>query len=134
VASLHRQFGGGSERPPLRELESTLQLVCQSFDQTFIIIDALDECDSKKHRGTLLEVLRGLGKSLTRILVTSRPYLDDLIRSLNTYPQIRIEAKETDVRAFLAEKIDEDRDTVELFDQALREEAISAISQSAQGM
>jgi hypothetical protein len=134
VTNLHSRLGGNSEQPPLKELESTLQLVCQGFDQTFIIIDALDECDTKKHRDNLLGVLRGLDKSLIRILVTSRPYLGDLIRNLSTYPQIRIEAKATDVRMFLAQKIDEDREVAELFDPVLREEAISAISQAAQGM
>lgn len=115
-------------------LQKALLDVVRQFHHTFIVIDALDECDPVKHRKSFLKVLKDFGNSGIRLFITSRPHPDDIKCTLGAYPQIVIEASEPDIRTFLVQKIDGDGDIACLLDHQLREEIIATITQSAQGM
>ncbi|KIK76337.1 hypothetical protein PAXRUDRAFT_835399, partial [Paxillus rubicundulus Ve08.2h10] len=73
--AMKRLYGVDSEqhpKPTLAQLRSTLAEVVQGFDEVYIMIDALDECDSQ---GELLDWMTSL-QSTTQglhILATSRP-------------------------------------------------------------
>ena len=133
VAELHKRFEEKRDDPQLQDLQNALLLTCQEFRQTFIIIDALDECDAKRHRKSFLRVLKDLEKTSVKVFVTSRPHPDDIKRSLGASPQITIEASESDIKRYLAQKIDQDGET-DLIDEPLKEEIISNIANGAQGM
>ncbi|KAI9852682.1 MAG: Ankyrin repeat domain-containing protein 44 [Vezdaea acicularis] len=105
---------------------------------TYIIVDALDECDPTKHRPTLLKLLTALEKSRARVLLTSRPNLKDIERHMRKFIQATIEASDNDISTMLALKIEqhieEDEDMEDLIDDGLKEEIISALVGKAQGM
>jgi hypothetical protein len=134
VVEFHKQFEKQRDRPRLKDLETTLLLACREFRQTFIIIDALDECDAGKHRKDFLQVLKGLEKASVKLFITSRPHPDDIKRNLGTFPQITIEASDSDIRKYFTEMIDQDDAAVDLVDEHLKQEIVRDITSGAQGM
>jgi hypothetical protein len=133
VAELHKRCEEKRDDPQLQDLQNTLLLTCQEFRQTFIIVDALDEYAVGKHRAPFLRVLKELAKISVQVFVTSRPHPDDIKRNLGASPQITIEASDSDIRKYLAQKIDQDGDT-DLIDEQLKEEIVRNIASGAQGM
>jgi hypothetical protein len=72
LKSLFASKNNGQQRPTAGELLTTLQQMIEEFDETFVILDALDECN---HRNELLEdieKIKGWKKEKLHILVTSR--------------------------------------------------------------
>ncbi|KAF7980709.1 hypothetical protein HWV62_37173 [Athelia sp. TMB] len=67
----------GLDQPSIASLERTLQLIVNSFDAAYIIVDALDECDEQRK---LLQWIRSSMASKTsgqlHLLVISRPEPD----------------------------------------------------------
>ena len=133
VAELYERFKKQQDHPQLQDLENTLLLTCREFRQIFFIIDALDECDAKRHRKLFLKVLKDLENTSIKMFVTSRPHPDDIKRHLGASPKIMIEASESDIRKYLAHKIDQDGDT-DLINKPLKEEIVTNIANGAQGM
>jgi hypothetical protein len=134
VVDLYERFEKSQSTFKLKDLEPTLLLVCREFRRTFVMIDALDECDATRHRKSFLQVLKSIEKSSTRLLITSRPYPDDIKRYLVAYPQITIEANDLDIRKFLTETIDRSDETTDIIDQALKKDIVKDIANSAHGM
>jgi hypothetical protein len=75
------------------------------FFKVFIVLDALDECDSRE-RNKLTHYLQGLleKEKGVHICYTTRPELQDALIS-NHCETIAIDARKDDVRAFLEEQI-----------------------------
>ncbi|KAL6800864.1 hypothetical protein GGI42DRAFT_50887 [Trichoderma sp. SZMC 28013] len=68
-----------SKTPPMEELDALLIEVLNRSEETFLIIDALDECDSQLGRAEALDFLAGLLgsiKTTLHILITSRLEVD----------------------------------------------------------
>jgi hypothetical protein len=133
VTELHKRFEKQQDHPQLQDLETTLLLTCQEFRQIFIIIDALDECDAKMHRKSFLKVLKELQNASVRVFVTSRPHPDDIKQELCASPIITVEASNSDIRKYLAHKIDQDGDK-DLIDELLKKDIVTSIANGAQGM
>lgn len=133
ITELHERFEKQRDHLQLQDLETTLLLTFREFRQIFIIIDALDECDAKKHRKSFLKVLKDLENTSARVFITSRPHPDDIKQALCASPRITVEAGDSDIRKYLAHKIGEDGDT-DLIDEPLKEEIITNIANRAQGM
>jgi hypothetical protein len=133
VVELHKRFEKQQDRPQLKDLETTLLHTCQEFHRNFIIIDALDEC-ARSHRMSFLQVLRDLERASVRLIVTSRPHPDDIKRNMDAFPQITIEASDSDIKKYVAERIDQDDVAVDLLDESLKEEIVRDIANGAQGM
>jgi ankyrin repeat domain-containing protein 50 len=77
------------------------QLVC--CPTTFLVVDALDECDNKT-RSELCDQLRNLPKSI-HLLITSRhnPELEDQIQSST---RLEIRASNKDIEMYLEDRIE----------------------------
>jgi hypothetical protein len=133
IAELHERFEKQRDQLQLQDLETTLLLAFREFRQIFFIIDALDECDAKKHRKSFLKVLKDLENTSARVFVTSRPHPDDIKQALRASPRITVEAGDSDIRKYLAHKIGEDGD-MDLIDEPLKEEIVTNIANRAQGM
>lgn len=97
LLQLSVQFEGGQKeldqlrmisepyQPPKDVLLQTLQSFCERFDDSYIILDALDECPRGNSREDVLEVIevvRGWCLPSVHLLVTARDYLD-IRQSLN---------------------------------------------------
>ena len=92
VADLYNKWGE-AQQPSDNDLEDTLRDIMQQFSDTYIIIDALDECTE---RGLMLQWLNRLltdtdGNQKLHVLVTSRP-LPDITKEF-----LGLNAQSTDV-------------------------------------
>jgi hypothetical protein len=87
--SLYSRSSDGRQRPTLEALQSTHRHMLEDFQQTFILLDALDEC---KEREELLEVVENIvswkHKTL-HILATSRREAE-IEESLKTFVTCQI--------------------------------------------
>jgi hypothetical protein len=117
----------GGPLPSVKDLESALAQICNHFSNTYLIFDALDECDFKRHRKPVLDILDRLRTTSVRILITSRPHPGDIKRKFDKDPQIVIRADDADIKTFIAHRIDGDNDISELVDEKLTEEIINRI-------
>jgi hypothetical protein len=62
----------GQQQPKTEELALTLQHMLRGFDQTFIILDALDECKEREELLGLVERIVNWKLEMLRFLATSR--------------------------------------------------------------
>jgi hypothetical protein len=82
----------------INELYSVLAGVSKAFIRTFIVFDALDECDRRKQREVLLPICHQMGEVGLNVFITSRRFVDDIEESFRAVPTIRIQAYEDDIR------------------------------------
>jgi hypothetical protein len=107
----------------------------KSFDQKFIVFDALDECDRQTQRQTLLPMIHRMGEIGFRIFMTSRRYADDIEDSFRNAPSIEIIAHDDDIKSYIHEKIDADPPAKKRIQAAgLYDEVISHLIRAAGGM
>lgn len=133
IIQLHTRFEKRQQEMQIEDLRATLLSVCQEFHRTFIVIDALDESDTEDRR-TLLSSLKGLSTASTSYFLTSRPHIDDVKKCFGNCAQIRVEAVDSDIRAYLAYKIHNASDLEDFLDDELREEIMATILRGSQGM
>ncbi|KAL9123429.1 MAG: hypothetical protein Q9187_000030 [Circinaria calcarea] len=134
VSEIHEKLGDQQKRPQLQDLEKMLSITCQDFDRVFFVVDALDECDEGRYRRTFMQVLTSLQTAPNiSLFVTSRPYLQDIKRTFDSAPQIRIEASESDLRRYLSREI-EIGGLTDIIDESFKIEIIERITSGAQKM
>ncbi|KAL8979378.1 MAG: hypothetical protein Q9205_005271 [Flavoplaca limonia] len=131
VTALYQKFGKQKQSPTLRDLVHALSLSCREYEVVYIIIDALDECESKCRAG-LLSLLDDL-KKYAKLFVTSRPYPDNIREAFNCGPQIEIKAHSPDLERYISEQI-RSSDMSDEIDDTFRAEMVTKIVQSAQDM
>ena len=86
------------------ELATTLCKVVGSCSNLYLLLDGMDECEkgTKKFLLKTLERLTSLRNATVRALVTCRDE-DQMLRSLDRYPQIHLSAKASasDIESFV---------------------------------
>ena len=110
LVSLYSSCSDGARQPKLCELRQTLRGLVQEFDDTFIVVDALDEC--KEREQLLADIQEFIQWQLEglHILVTSRREgdikvtLDPLVK-VNQNIDIQSEVVDKDIRVFVREVI-----------------------------
>lgn len=134
VLDLHQRVKTQQRELQQQDLEQGLSVTCEDYDQTFIVIDALDECDGE-HRKDLLQSLAILQKEPSvRIFLTSRPHLSqELSKKLRNPLQIEIGATDFDLRVYLSSKID-DSDNADVIDEDFKEKIVTKVIQAARKM
>ena len=108
LESLYSFCGDGARQPKICELKQTLQDLVQSFDETFVILDALDEF---KQREDLLDSIREIIEwqpGSLQILVTSRREWDikqtlDPLLNENQSIDIQSELVDRDIHVYVRE-------------------------------
>ncbi|KAI9812194.1 MAG: hypothetical protein M1827_004860 [Pycnora praestabilis] len=134
IVDFHNHFERQRDSIQLKDLEAALSRLAGEFRQTFIVIDALDECEGGRHRGSILGILRGLQRSGVKIFATSRPHPTDIIQALEIFPQITIKASESDIRRYLVNTINRDSAAADIIDEPLKEHIVEVITAAAKGM
>jgi hypothetical protein len=125
---------------PTLDLQSALkllQIAVEGFDKIYICIDALDECKDE-YQVEFLQSINSILNSSIRVFITARPivkvkiekYLLDSSVSLVT---MDLEANASDVRMFIADKIEKDLEDMKMTDD-FKEEIMDTIVSSAGGM
>ncbi|KKP02741.1 HET and Ankyrin domain-containing protein [Trichoderma harzianum] len=130
-----------SKTPPMEELDSVLIEVIDLSEETFLIVDALDECDSEFVRGEAINFLASLlekAKSKLHIFITSRLEVDiDTTISQVSIPTNSVALHATDVdrdirkhlRALLREE-----DSLKAWSPALKKRVIEHLVENADGV
>jgi hypothetical protein len=101
VERLHKQHTDRGTRPSLDEVLSCLRDVLAHYSATYIVIDALDECQDSV-RGQFLTKLRELqvGRDL-RLMATSR-FIPEIVDTFQGEMRLEVLASEEDVKRFVA--------------------------------
>lgn len=48
LASLFESCQDGAKPPPIKDLETFLKALIESYEKTFVVFDALDECEDRQ--------------------------------------------------------------------------------------
>ena len=123
-------------RPNLGQIRSLLQSLCNESKRTFLVVDALDECGSYTEREKLVSTLISLQSSSVKIIVSSRPNLEDLRRQFMQVPQIHIAATDSDIQTYVHQRLNENQDfnRRKIWTTRLENQIVDTITESASGM
>jgi hypothetical protein len=125
----------GGRTPSQEELFITLTETSRAFVQTFIVFDALDECDQETQRQTLLPMIHRMGEAGLCLFMTSRRYADDIEDSFCDAPSIEIIAHDDDIKSYIHDKIDADPPAKRMIHEVgLYDKVISHLVKAAGGM
>lgn len=103
----------------------------QRSDVTYIVLDALDECENINY---MLNLINDLGEAENcRLLITSRPYVYGVFSTSHTYPAIQIEAKYHDIKSYILEKCN-NANIHHVADQEFVDRLVDKLTQSASSM
>lgn len=105
LQTLHKDFSSRGERPELRNLLHALISVSARFLATFVILDALDQCD-ENHRATLLGIIKQLTEAQVKVFTTSRPHLREVREFFHNAVNIEITAETRDIETYLRKRLD----------------------------
>lgn len=104
ILELHQKHLQRQTRPSLDELSALFQSMVHSYTETFLVIDALDECNGNRRKNNyfddrtrFLDELRKLPPSV-HLLITSRPDLN--LKFENTTP-MEIIGNDSDIRSYI---------------------------------
>ena len=136
LITLQNDLGQKNRRPSLDELKNLLKSLLSHYQRTYIVVDALDECEAIRERRLLLPVLESLPNSLTRLFVTSRPNSEDIFEVFGRASQIAIAAPASDLRRYIQERMDERKEFVSRLrlTPELKDNITSSITAAASGM
>lgn len=135
IEELHNRLGVTKEKPTLQHLQTILLATVKSFSQTFLVFDALDECDQKTQRTDILSLIHHLKGNGINIFVAGRQYPEDIQLSFHGSTRIELSAKKEDIEIYIHQKIDENPRASRLVGQGeFRGRIISDLTDSANGM
>lgn len=102
IRDLYESCKNKGGRPSVEKLSAALQFVSGLFTRTFVIIDALDECQTTSGcRNAFLDELLGLqSRCGTNLLMTSR-FIPEIAGSLGSQTTLEIRPSDNDVRRYL---------------------------------
>ncbi|EWG50058.1 AGC/PKA protein kinase [Fusarium verticillioides 7600] len=102
VRDLYESCKNKGGRPSVEKLSTALQFVSGLFTRTFVIIDALDECQTTSGcRNAFLDELLSLQlRCGTNLLMTSR-FIPEIAGSLGSQTTLEIRPSDNDVRRYL---------------------------------
>ncbi|KAL7954774.1 ankyrin repeat-containing domain protein [Trichoderma compactum] len=119
--------------PSSEERLSLIKTLSQLFDKTYVFVDALDECP-EENRDELLNLLKELEPHI-RLFTTSRPNVD-ISSIFDTLFEMKIEAHESDIRAYLEHRITKTSKMTRFIarDQQLKDDIIRCLLEKSNGM
>ena len=102
VRALHQKHQSFHTRPSLNEMVQALQAVAGMYSRTFVVVDALDECQSSLGcRSRLITEIFGLqAKCGSSFLATSR-FIPEITGKFDMSTSLEIRASKTDIARFL---------------------------------
>ena len=135
ILELRTNHKDSQTQPTTRELSNLLRSVARLYPHVFIVLDALDECDTESgNRKTFLSSIAELqDSSHVRLFATSRP--DEMEGFFDGKPWLEIRASDEDIRVFLEARIESLSGFISLRkNEDLRAEIKRKIAEAASGM
>ena len=114
LLSLFQSCQSGAKPPPTGELETLLKTLIDLYDKTFIILDALDECEDRQELLTFLENAIGWNSQKLNVVMTSRKLKDfeDFFKAeIEEWSRLSIQNEKVneDIRSYVHGKLQNDR-------------------------
>lgn len=141
IQSLYESSFLGQDRKTLTTEQwiAMIQLLCNSFRRTFLIVDALDECPeldnhSDEVRARMVSSILRISKS-AHIFITSRPNVN-VAAEVPGCTTLKIQAKDSDLRSYLKVRKTDHTALGRIVDQdpALEKHLGDTICQKSNGM
>jgi hypothetical protein len=106
IKSLYRQHRNQGTSPPLDEISKVLQSIVADYSRTFIIVDALDECqDSDRGRRRFLsEIFNLQAKARSNLFATSR-FIPEIMEEFEGTISLEIRANDEDVQRYVNRRV-----------------------------
>jgi hypothetical protein len=106
VTDLHTRLSGTKDSLPPHECERLIMEVVRESRCSYLILDALDECDDLTYRKEFLQIIDRFSHAPTfRILITSRLHTQDICQALSNYPRLTINARGEDIKTYLRQEL-----------------------------
>ncbi|TFK61100.1 hypothetical protein BDN72DRAFT_863858 [Pluteus cervinus] len=122
--------------PQLKVLIKALISLCTDASyKTYIILDALDECQHS-FQPELLDILEQMLAAHVQLFATSRPASKDIRALFNKAycAQYSIRATTSDISSFLKQKLETKKALGDIMDEKFRKEVIQTIRSKSQGV
>lgn len=132
VKSLHAKHKDKRTRPSCDELSQAFQPVAALYSRLFIIIDALDECQTISRENLLSEIFTLRDKYGANIFATSR-FIPEITAKFNQNTSVEIRASDEDVHRYIEGQMGQLRPFVGR-NLDLREEIKTKIVKAVEGM
>ncbi|KPM37589.1 hypothetical protein AK830_g8957 [Neonectria ditissima] len=132
LQSLYDKHASKKTRPTSSELSQTLQHVLSQYPQSYIAIDALDECKECDRRKLLAELNKLQTATTTNIFATSRG-ISDVLDHFKSSPSLEVRASRQDVEIYVLHNMAQ-LPTVVQVNPKLQEEIKLSISEAVDGM
>ncbi|KAK5988372.1 Ankyrin-R-like protein [Cladobotryum mycophilum] len=130
---LYNQHAVKRTRPSLEQIKKELQAVTKVFSRVFIIVDALDECQSSCCKKLLLELFKLQKNHGINIFATSR-FIPEIVDQFKTRSEsLEIRATKSDVISYLEGHLEGLAASVQR-DQELQKEITTGIAGTVNGM
>lgn len=94
-------------KPTLKELQKWLYQRLQAGPRVFVLLEALDEMDSKSRRSLLRSLQMQFAHQNFRLMVTSRN-IPEIGAELGSYEEVEIRAAATDLEALVLARLSEE--------------------------
>ncbi|EGC47007.1 ankyrin repeat protein [Histoplasma capsulatum var. duboisii H88] len=134
VKDLYNRHKRVNTRPSLDELRSSLQQIAASYQRTFIVIDALDECRaSPDGREMFLQEIFNLQTNTNASIFATSRFIQEIEGKFDGSIRLEIRANATDVQKYLDERL-RNCSTLISEDKSLQEEIKTKIAKAVDGM
>lgn len=136
LQTLYSNSQDGQQQPKTDEVVATLESFLEESRETYIILDALDECTDREEILALIREIHGNKTRKLHILATSRRKRDieEALERLNT-GQVRIQDAQTrqDIQLYIRKRLDNDT-MLKKWPEAVKIEAENALMDGAHGL
>ncbi|KAG2419366.1 hypothetical protein HFD88_004162 [Aspergillus terreus] len=134
IVEAHNRLGGSECSISASTLEKIILQLIQSSPNMYVLIDALDECVDPSRRNSILGFLeQATCTPNIRLLLTSRPHVQEIRSAFPESHRIRVRASEADLKAYVSQEIRRAR-VDDIVDTALARRIRDTITHQADGM
>jgi hypothetical protein len=136
LAALYFHCLDGQHKPTLSSLMNVLREISSSFSQTYIVLDALDECKEQEELLRLIGDITEWGIIGLHILATSRPepmIKDHLATRIHDTVNLHNAPVDEDIRGHIRHQLQNDR-RMSKWPLAIKEEIEISLMEGANGM
>src|ERR1700728_1695230 len=92
LAKLYESCHDGKSQPSVQSLQSVLLTILETFDDIYIVLDALDECTERKDLLKWIKQMTSWKKNKLHLLTTSRPE-EDIAKNLRLLDPDHVDIK-----------------------------------------
>jgi hypothetical protein len=134
LKELYDRHKAKGNRPSLEEATRILHSLARSFTRLFVVVDALDECQTSdgSQRNLITELIELKRIADANVLATSRP-VPYIVESFQSFVSLEIRAHEEDMKTYINGNIQHLPRFVDRNPELL-EEIITGITKAADGM